>query len=201
MKKLMPLVASIIVILVAGLFAGAGALAYFNDTETSDGNRFEAGTLDLKVGGQDDGGTVFHVTLTDMKPGDKWWHTFVLKNTGTIPGQPWVEFSTIKNYENGQNEPEALVDTTAGDLEGELGRYLHANIGKGGTVIYWYAGPLNTFSGKTFGDPSDPKYTYPTIGQNEEVKFKLTLELLSTVGNIVQSDSVEFDIIFHLDQA
>lgn len=53
--------------------AGAGTLAYFSDTETSAGNMFTAGTMDLKNrdGGEDwgDGVTTAEWTMSDMVPG------------------------------------------------------------------------------------------------------------------------------------
>ena len=48
MKKILGL--SIAVLLVTGLVVG-GTLAYFSDTETSTGNLFTAGTIDLEVNG------------------------------------------------------------------------------------------------------------------------------------------------------
>jgi predicted ribosomally synthesized peptide with SipW-like signal peptide len=120
---------SLMVIGLVAALAGAGLYAIFSDTETSTGNTFTAGTLDLKVGGQDDGGTVAHYTLSNMKPGDDTgYYKWVLKNAGTLPGKVSVTFSVIINYENGQTEPEALVDPTAGALEGELGQYLKPGI-------------------------------------------------------------------------
>ena len=52
--------------------AGAGTFAYFSDVETSTGNTFTAGTLDLKIkGGEDwgDGVTTAVWTMSNMAPG------------------------------------------------------------------------------------------------------------------------------------
>jgi len=75
MKKTGALILSFAVILLASLFAGANLYAYFSDTETSTGNIFTAGTLDLKlshtgVDSWNDGVTATW-TLSNMKPRDE----------------------------------------------------------------------------------------------------------------------------------
>lgn len=59
---------------VVALVSGA-TFAFFSDTETSSGNTFSAGTLDLKIRDQDEDwgdGVTATWTATDMKPGDEW---------------------------------------------------------------------------------------------------------------------------------
>lgn len=79
---------SVIVIGLVAMTAGAGTFAYFSDTETSTGNTFTAGTLDLKIrdsqGWGDSGAADAEWTLTDMKPGDSISGTIGLKNIGSI---------------------------------------------------------------------------------------------------------------------
>jgi len=89
---------------------GLGVNAYFSDTETSTGNYFQAGTLDLKVDGVDDPNVV-HITLGNMKPGDDTlYYKWVLKNVGSLPGKLSVTFGTMDDQENGINEPEAIAE-------------------------------------------------------------------------------------------
>jgi spore coat-associated protein N len=87
-------IAIITVILTVGL-VGSGALAYFQDTETSTDNTFTAGTLDLKLADYDedpgtgpDDGVVATWTMTNMAPGfsstNSW--DIDLSNSGTIAG-------------------------------------------------------------------------------------------------------------------
>jgi spore coat-associated protein N len=68
-----------------------GAFAYFQDTETSTGNTFTAGTLDLKVGdGNEDYGDGVSTTwmMSNMIPGVTGCgpYSVNLKNTGTLEG-------------------------------------------------------------------------------------------------------------------
>lgn len=66
------------------------AFAYFQDTETSTGNTFTAGTLDLKIqdGGQlwGDGITVAEWSMSNMAPGSPTteWGKVSLRNDGSI---------------------------------------------------------------------------------------------------------------------
>ncbi|MBA3047774.1 M73 family metallopeptidase [Patescibacteria group bacterium] len=110
--------------------------AYFNDTETSTGNTFTAGTIDLKIDLQcpesgcdfklrDLDGDVFFKEC-DIKPGDSEevtisWHVY--------DNNAWarIRLADIHDYENGCTEPEEDVDTTCedpGDVKGELDDYL-----------------------------------------------------------------------------
>lgn len=72
MKKI--LVSSLAIFLVIGL-VGSGTFTWFQDTETSIGNTFTAGTLDLKIRDQDefyrDGVTATWIA-SNMVPGHSW---------------------------------------------------------------------------------------------------------------------------------
>ncbi len=85
MKKILGL--SIAALLIIGLVAG-GTWAFFSDTETSGGNQFSAGTLDLKLSDTnetDQDGVTASFGGSTLKPGDTVGpSTVTLKNTGTL---------------------------------------------------------------------------------------------------------------------
>ena len=113
MKKIMPLCASIILILVAGMFVSAGTLTLFSDTETSKG-KFTAGTLDLKVDGVDNP-KIVPWTMGPMEPGETYFTGFkTLKNVGNFNGSLTVTIKNLVCKENGLEEPEKV----AGDKPG-----------------------------------------------------------------------------------
>lgn len=221
--------AGLLSLLLIGVLAsgvvGSGAL--FSDTETSHGNTFTAGTLDLKVDGQDDPNIV-SVSLADMNPGDDTgYYRWCLRNAGSLPGKPWVEFSTMANDDVSSNEPEAVSgDSTLGAGQpGELGQYLKPTIGTSPCgwsapsrlISQWQTGPahpwgvpgLNYFSGYVYNAASD----WPVLGPDQTYQFLLRVTLDANLrnwdgtkwvevdDNIIQSDRVTFDIVFHLDQA
>jgi len=94
-------------ILTIGIFAsliGAGTFAYFSDTETSIGNKFTAGTIEISVNGQDHWIETF--SLEDMKPGHSQEITVIITNTGENPVKIWKIIKNIITEENGIIEPE-----------------------------------------------------------------------------------------------
>lgn len=215
MKKiLLSLLGLILVISLVGL----GAFAIFSDTETSTGNIFQAGTLDLEIGGS----VTVPITLGNMKPGDgmtgsehggiSYW--FTVRNVGSLDGKLQITVTNVRNYENGRNEPEAIVDGTGGNPglgNGELGQYLIMQINwPGGPGFHYYH--CGNPSGNCAGNERGHTINCWENVVMEEAGFVLhagetltngVLEFMlpSSVGNIIQSDSVEFDIMFHLDQS
>ena len=196
---------------------GVGATrAYFSDTETSVGNTMAAGTLDLKVDNQEDPNVV-HVTLSNMKPGQTASYNWTLSNAGSISGKPWVEITNVKNYDNGCNDPEtATPDTTCGNpglADGELGTNLMMKLNAPGSVGYVFPhGPcvnggnqctLNYWSSLGHIDQVIDGQVWETIAPSSTLGGPMVLEfeIPAVTGNIIQSDSVEFDVVFHLEQA
>ena len=118
---------SMLMIGLVSMLGGSGLYSLFNDTETSEGNTFTAGTLDLKVDGDD---YVYTITLSNLKPGfNSGYYKWVLKNAGTLPGKVSVTFSVIINNENDVEEPEENAEAQwYASSEGELGQYLKPGV-------------------------------------------------------------------------
>jgi spore coat-associated protein N len=199
--------------LAASLAVGA-TRAYFSDTETSTGNTFTAGTLDLKVDDKDDPNVV-HVSLTGMKPGSTASYSWTLKNAGSLAGKPWIEITNLKNYDNDCNDAEiAAPDDTCGNPglgDGELGQYLMMKLNAPGSVGYVYPNDpscvggnqcsVNYWSGRGHIDGIIDGQTWDTIAPASSLApMVLEFQIPTTVGNIIQSDSLEFDVVFHLEQ-
>ena len=204
------LVGLMTLVLAIGL-VGAGAFAVFSDVETSEDNTFTAGTLDLKVDSVDDP-VVQHCELADLRPGDYGNYDspgrcsrpevagliWTVKNAGSINGNFWIEIVNIVNYENGQNEPEALVDPSAGEFEGELGQGTHMYF------AYYINGNWKSCGSGIDEFSRGVKNQSITLAPNQEATICIGWNLKdrgAAIDNKIQSDSLEFDIIFHLDQA
>lgn len=118
----------------------AGSSAYFSDNETSTQNTIQAGSIDLKLDNKsyyngeisdttswefDDLDSSQHLffNFDDVKPGD-WGENTI--SAHVINNDAWLCMDTTvtDTLENGQSEPEALVDETIGEQEGELQNYL-----------------------------------------------------------------------------
>ena len=77
MKKI--LMSLMAIALVIGL-VGVGVVASFSDEETSTGNTFTAGTLDIELGS-----ATYSTNILNMKPGDTETVTLGINSVGTLP--------------------------------------------------------------------------------------------------------------------
>jgi predicted ribosomally synthesized peptide with SipW-like signal peptide len=197
MKKLMPLVASIILILVAGIFASAGMMAKFSDTETSKNNKFEAGTLDLEIKGK----SKLEIEVKDMKPGDSDSKAIELENKGSIDGKVSIHIMNVVNDE-GKN-PESETGNTA--EPGELGLYLLITIKYDNNDDGDYNDPGEVIvSGQALNTLQCVENLMGTLdaqGKKSKKNCLISWELPIDTGNDVQGDKVTFDIEFYLEQA
>ncbi len=89
-KKILGLgiVAAVVISLVA-----TGTWALFSDTEDTGDNVFQAGTIDLTLGGTGNAG----VDFTNMKPGDTVSATITAENVGTLPGSLYASSWYVEN--------------------------------------------------------------------------------------------------------
>jgi len=92
---------------------GWGTYSYFSDTETSTGNVFTAGTIDITVTGE--GYTWSEgAKLADMKPCDTKVFTFVINNVESNPVHVWKRITNIVCGQGEQTEPETEEETAFG---------------------------------------------------------------------------------------
>jgi predicted ribosomally synthesized peptide with SipW-like signal peptide len=196
---------SLCIIGAVAVIAVGATRALFNDTETSSGNIFTAGTLNLQVGNNDPAGWNFQVS--DIKPGDSGSQEVILQNTGSLDGYLHITFANLINDEMGCTEPEGQpegTDTTCdnpGPNQGELAEnldiliYLDENTDNDfdlGTDVLIYQGKVK---GVLQGDI----FNY-LLAKSVSKKFRIEWKLDSSVGNIVQSDKTGYDINFELTQ-
>lgn len=232
----------------AGAGAGIGTSALFSDNEQLANNELTAGTLNLAVTasvveaseyftssgsgpdivgnlGTADGSVVTGLQIRDIKPGDWVILCFDISVEGN-PGYVQVSADDFAQYENGQTEPEAGVDDSAGGSpglpldglgQGELQDELLVEVydeydsRNGGSPPRSYlSGKDEQLSGTAkevfdrladgsfLGGRSTPTEVGPT---NSPVKQYFLLELPTAVGNEVQSDAVTFDLVFETEQA
>jgi predicted ribosomally synthesized peptide with SipW-like signal peptide len=196
MKKILM---SVAVIGFVGALAAGATSAYFSDTETSTGNTFTAGTLDLNI----DGGNtnVVKFTVGNKAPGDTGTGYWTVKNVGTVDGFLDLENKVVVNNDNACNEPEDIVDDTCTTLlGGELGANLnvvlfvdadHNGIVDTGDVTL-YTGTLDGLVSAMVADVA--------FAAGAEKYISMNWEIPSTVENIIQSDSVEFGMTLELGQ-
>lgn len=172
---------SLLVIGVVAAVAGAGTMAFFSDTETSTGNTFTAGTLDLKVdwiesyNGEiietqdetDDPGAIFE--LDDVKPGDSGEATISL-HVYENDAYALMILTPTSNDDVSSTEPELEAgdaqEDQNDDWDGELAQNMNIVIWwddgdnvleEGEPVLYDRTGPLKEVTIILDADPSTPE--------------------------------------------
>lgn len=212
---------SFMTIALVSALIGGGVYAYFSDTETSTGNTFTAGTLDLQVGSADP--CTETLTVGNLKPTDSGTAaSWLTQNIGSVTGDLSIQLGAITNNENTRSEVEiAAGDTT--DTTGELGTLLEVAfwmdadksgdwssgdyyLKSDGTSVSWLTGEtalpaaayaiLNNYDSDSWSDVQ-------TInGTTEAGNFRVEYDFPEggSGDNVAQSDDCVFDITFTLNQ-
>ena len=110
MKKIL---ISLSIIGAVAAIAISATTAYFSDTETSSGNTFTAGTIDIAVNGQNPWEIQEPFVFADMKPSQVEYSNFTINNVGTNPVNVWkkVDVGTTSGgvaHGTASSEPECL---------------------------------------------------------------------------------------------
>jgi spore coat-associated protein N len=168
---------SMLIVGVVATVAGAGTWAAFSDTETSTGNTFTAGTLDLVVGSV---GASLPLAVENVYPqATGTIGTINVANAGTIDGTLSLKIINIQDDENGVNDPESKMgDTDAtGELSSHLTIYANGNVVTPGTAM-----PIGAL----------------VAGSNQDILLTYSVD---DADNSIQTDKTTFDTEFTLDQA
>jgi len=223
MRKI--LISAMVIGLVCALI-GAGVYAVFSDTETSTGNTFTAGTLNLvpSTSGTGPGGkyTVTEggdgvngkVVFIKLAPGDSGSITWTLQNDGNLDGTLTMP-STVTFDENGSNEPEGAVAGNNGGSNGDLDEYMGVRLKRDGNYILGDASHYVPFSGLEAVLDAQSR----SLTASGTLTYVLEWEIASNVkgagtdgefgtvddvdedDNIIQSDKATLDITFTLTQS
>ncbi len=167
---------------------GGGVYAYFSDSESANDNNFTAGTMDLTL---NDGGAA-SISMANVKPGDSGLSMYTLRNVGTVNGNLQVSIANLQNLPGSNPEPE-------GPNNADLAQSIHVHFwmddGDGifnGAETYMYDGML---SGVTIPSTS----SLLTAGSSTYLAMAWGIDY-NSVGNEIQGDLVNFDLVFTLTQ-
>jgi predicted ribosomally synthesized peptide with SipW-like signal peptide len=213
---------SVLTIVIVAVLVSGATLAYFSDTETSSGNTFAAGTLDLKVSDWNEGfgdGVTATWTLADMKPGDKKYGYVKVDNVGSIDANhlevtcdytvteesPVVEPDTDPDTDE---HPDAMakqmVITSAryddGDYDIDL--LTGDNLVTTGNEDRsdWRIDDADGDAKITLYDlKHDPSDNLPPPN-NEQYTFRMTVKFDEDAGNDFQGDTLNLTVVFTLNQ-
>lgn len=176
------IIKSLVIIVTVGSVASMATYAYFSDTQTAAGNTMAAGTLKLTT--NDASGVTMPYHFDHLKPGS-WDLTgqVMLKNVGTVDGHAWLE---IQNVVNSGNNSGKLADFVVPSFQWNVEPW---------TRINSTTDSMSAQTGKRI-DIGD-------INAGESLPLVMYAVWPTTYGdadNTVQGNSVQFDVVFHLDQ-
>jgi predicted ribosomally synthesized peptide with SipW-like signal peptide len=181
------ILAGIVVVGILALAIGWGTYSLFFDTETSKGNKFTAGTLDLKVWNGTawvDEPNVPHFEIAGVEPGDFGSYLFKLKNSGNLDGLAKIHIKDVSNDGGEYAEPEGPTN------DGDLGGAVYVTIKYDGTAVV--TGTLNDLNSKV--------YTLGALNSGQEKTVTILWWIPPEVGNSIMGDIVTFNIEFLLDK-
>jgi predicted ribosomally synthesized peptide with SipW-like signal peptide len=186
MKKI--LISLVLIAIVSGSLVG-GAVAYFSDTEVSPANTFSAGSLDLRVGEEDDPDVSTYFEVGNVVPGSSGSALINLENVGSIDGSAEITIINLVDLDNTLTEPEVVLADTL--PEGELAESLMITISGNGVTIVELLSDLAVMGPLSLG----------TLGSGTITPITISYSINGEgVGNEIQTDSVSFDMVFSLYQ-
>jgi predicted ribosomally synthesized peptide with SipW-like signal peptide len=128
------------------MLAGAGLYAYFSDTETSVGNVFTAGTIDISI----DPTVGQKVTLNgfvDLKPCQTGYTTTKITNVGPNSATLWKHITNVENREHGITDAEDKYYAVNPDSENWLiSNWIHYDMFVWKPLEYSFEGTSETYN-------------------------------------------------------
>jgi predicted ribosomally synthesized peptide with SipW-like signal peptide len=184
---------SLSIIAAVAAIAIGGTIAYFSDTETSSGNTFTAGTLDLAVGGQNPNISP-DFTIGNVAPGSSGTITYNLTNVGSLVG--FLDLSGISVVDTEGLNPESETGNT--DNPGELSANIYVTVTLGASILY--AGLLSGIAEAYDADVAIAAGGATTLTINWVVDQNNIGPLGADVGNDIQGDIATVGLTIELDQ-
>jgi len=181
---------------VAGAGTGSGTVAMLSDAET-DSDSLSAGTIDLQLDGKNQ--TVEFLSETNITAGTSGTASLELENSGSRAGVVVVEVAALRNYENGWVNNEGNNDPTDGD-PGQGNGELQTNL----EVAASFQDGTELWTGyDTVASKLSTGAAYRTgyqLASGAKGTFELDWQLSKDTKKIVQSDSIELELRFRLEQ-
>ena len=195
MKKMM--IALMAVLITVGL-VGIGTYAFFSDTETSSGNTFAAGTLDLNLDGGNTNVVKFNVS--NLQPGNQPNGTWNVINVGTVNGYLDLHNITVTQTGGIFTDAEAAAgdNGNAGNLGDLLGLTLFVDVNGNG----WFgAEDTIIYDAMLGGIAADYDLNLPLLAAGGSSNITMILNWWSRPDdNLGQGDTATIDMTFELGQ-
>lgn len=187
-------IVSLVIIWLAAAAAGAGTMAYFSDTETSEDNTVGLGTLDLTIDGKN-GAATTTIAVDGIRPGQSGQNHSTLSNRGSADGVVDIELGPGENLEgvSPASEPDSLGS-------GELGSRLWIALYLSDDSTLEPATDTRIAEG-TFDEINDTDYDVDhPLTEGETNYLLVTGSVPERVGNDLQGDVVTLAVTAELHQ-
>lgn len=180
------ILSSVMAIGVALMLGAAGGMALFSDTETSGGNEFVAGTLDISLGSS----TTF--TVKDAAPGVPETTTVDIADDGTINAElDDISVTNVINWDD-TDSSDYTYDVPADTFDD----YVNVRIWLDTDGDDGFTDESVDYDGTLEGLKAGDDITdLQNLTGTKNVKIELTLD--SSVGNNWQNDGIKFDLEFY----
>lgn len=205
MKK--SIVISVLTILVVASLVGAGTFAYFSNTESSTGNTFTAGTIDIAVDGNNPWFHTIGYDMKDLKPCETGTITFTITNVGTNPVVVWKHIGDVVcdtgllAYPVGNpvfsSEPEAAwaAQYNGGNDYNRIDTVINYDLSVNNAVIFTDADGLSVDDIQSMWMPLGQ-----VLGPGESRVVVQSYHMRADTGNWAQGDKMTFTIDLYAEQ-
>lgn len=195
---------SLSVIAAVATIAVGGTIAYFTDTETSTGNTFTAGTIDIAVQGENPWTQNGQYLFGNLEPSDSEDINVTLKNVGTNPVVVWKKVSAVNNggtmsepecfAENGTAWNESTKSCTGNTAVDNIDtQFVYSmKIGDGDNIKKDW--------GVTVSDINDLWIPLGRLDSGAELAVNQNYYFKETAGNKYQGDMMTVSITFYAEQ-
>lgn len=180
---------SLLTLVVVGGAAIGLSQAYFSDTETSSGNSFTAGSLDLKINSLDNPPAL--VTVSDLKPGDDVLQDKTLKVIDN-EAYVWMHIKDLVAAQGTQTEPEDLEED--GTPKTDIQNYLTYDLSVEDNVLIDFEDEV------LLPDAVSCWIPLGVLPGNEDVTVQQSFHFPSDVTNWAQGDVLTFTEEFYATQ-
>lgn len=176
------IILSLAVIAIATTVVVGATRAYFSDTETSTGNTFTAGTIDIAVDSENPWESTGQYVFGNLEPSDSKDINVTLNNTGSNDVVIWKKVKVMSEIDNLQSEPEC-------DAEGGVW---------GGTACSSQTTPKNDLSSQMVYSMKIGGNT--NINKAWNVKVSDVNDLWIPIGRLNVGDSLTVDQNYYFNE-
>lgn len=203
---------SLSVIGVVAAIGIGGTIAYFSDTETSTGNTFSTGVIDININGENP--WVKSWNIVDMKPCETGYITFNIQNPGDNPVNVWKTIKNITTSDGDMTEPECVAEggtwvdygdhctgeTAKSDLQYYMNYDLSVKVPIKDNLDDWYQTIYKDEDNVTVAGVNGQAIFLGMIPAHRKMIVTQSYHLIDTVGNWAQADTMTFDIEIYAEQ-